>query len=50
MLQLILADASNYKIQVERWRENAKILGVKFLDTYAQGAIESSEAEFKKYF
>ena len=48
--QLILADASNYKIQVERWRENAKILGVKFLDTYAQGAIESSEAEFKKYF
>ena len=30
--------------------EPGQKLWVKFLDTYAQGAIESSEAEFKKYF
>ena len=48
--QIILADGSNYKQRVDRWRTRAKQLNQKFLDTYSFGAIETDAPQFKKYF
>lgn len=48
--QIILADGSNYKQLVDRWRTRAKQLNQKFLDTYSFGAIETDAPQFKKYF
>ena len=47
---LILADGSNYKQVVARWRSRATELDQKFLDTYRLGAIETHDALFKNYF
>lgn len=47
---IILADASNAKYIVRRWRSRAAGLNQKFLDTYELGTIESSSPDFKTYF
>ena len=47
---IILADASNAKYIVRRWRSRAASLNQKFLDTYELGTIESSSPDFKTYF
>ena len=47
---LVLADGSNYYNLVQFWRQQAKKINQKFLDTYKFGAIEAHEPEFKTYF
>lgn len=47
---IVLADASNSKYMVRRWRRRAARLNQKFLDTYNLGTIESSSPDFKTYF
>ena len=47
---LILADGSNYKQVVARWRSRATELDQKFLDTYRLGAIVTHDPLFKNYF
>jgi competence protein ComEC len=47
---LILADGSNYKQVVARWRSRATELDQKFLDTYKLGAIVTHDPLFKNYF
>lgn len=46
----ILADGSNAKYLVDLWRNRAKQFNQHFLDTYAKGAIETNEPQFKTYF
>lgn len=48
--QIILADGSNAKYVVDLWKDRAKQLNQKFLDTYTHGAIETDDPQFKRYF
>jgi hypothetical protein len=47
--RVILADGSNNKYVVQRWRKHAKKINQKFLDTYKFGVIEAREPAFKNY-
>ncbi len=48
--RIILADGSNAKYVIDLWKDRAKQLNQKFLDTYSHGAIKLMNPSLKGTF